>query len=267
MRVVDCRRVAQPEVINPSRRCFLSLDLVRTLVNNLHAHSLQHRQHLRERDGGPDAVDLEPSFPWCRVEGFVQAQRQATVFLESLEALDIGHTYTRREILFVGLRKCVQVDAQHRGGIFLAALVNKSIGEVVIPRTRCLDELGLDLFDVDLGKFLTRANPHHEMQPGQHRLRNASRVVDGHALEGIAQDLLHCEPNLRVVTVAREIDEAGRKAPVVVTAHVKPRLASVLHMQYRRSGLDEVFRRCLEELVAWVGLKDLHEVLAAVAHS
>ena len=104
-----------------------------------------------------------------------------------------------------------------------------------------------------------------ELDSRERRLADAGRELDGLAAKGVLEDVGHPQADRRVVSVARDVDEARDEAAEVVLAHEQLGAAPLLELRDRHRGLVELLDAGLEQLVARVALEDLEEVLAGVA--
>ncbi len=92
------------------------------------------------------------------------------------------------------------------------------------------------------------------------------RVVGGdRAVVGARQDVLDAQPELGVVAVARQVDEAGDEALERIAAGEEGDALALLQMQDAEGDVVELVLGDLEQLVARVGLEDVGEGLAVVA--
>jgi len=104
------------------------------------------------------------------------------------------------------------------------------------------------------------------VQARQDRLGHPRGVVDGRfAADRAGQDPFHPLAHAGGVAVARQVDHARQKATVVVAAHEQLDLATALHVQHRLSGVGQLLDRGLKQLVARIGLEEVHQRLAAMA--
>ncbi len=107
--------------------------------------------------------------------------------------------------------------------------------------------------------------PDHEVQPGQHRLGVPGGVVDGGAAELLHQQVHQPQPDPGGVAVARQVDQGGEVAAVLVLAQEEPELAPLLQVEDVQRDREQLVGGGLEELVAGVGLQDLDQVAGVVA--
>ncbi len=78
--------------VGPARQ---PLELVGPLVDDLHAHGREHRQHLAQRQWGADAEDLEPGLTRRGVDPLVEGQRESLVGLDRLQPAEVDRTGPR----------------------------------------------------------------------------------------------------------------------------------------------------------------------------
>jgi hypothetical protein len=103
------------------------------------------------------------------------------------------------------------------------------------------------------------------VQPREHGLGEPDVEHRVLAAESVLQDLLHALPNVGVVSVARNVDQAGEEALVGVAPHEEPDALALLEVQYPHRHLEQLLLGDLEQLVARVGFEDLHQVFLVVA--
>ena len=197
---------AQPEVVDVDTDTVAARHLVGALVDHLHPEVGEHRQHPGECQWS-SAVELEPALVRRRALVLVESHLDGVVGVEHLNAPDVGDGYPGMDVLLVclGKRLAVQTD-QPSPGLF-ADPAAKRLDEVLVPGAGRVDDLALEGRLVDLRDGRPLADPHDEVQPGQRRLGDASRVVDALGVERPPQDLLHLEPDRRVVAVAGQEDQ------------------------------------------------------------
>ncbi len=264
----DRAAVAEPEVVDEGRRT-QAVELVGPLVDDLDAHRGQHGQHVAQRQRRADAEHLQPRLAGTAVHRLVERQRQCLaglVGLERLEAGQVDRAGAGRVVLLVGLGEGVGVPTGQAHAPGLAVLLAHRSGEVVGPRAGGVGQHALQLRHVDVGLHgLPARRADHEVQPSQHRLRDAGGVLRRLAAELPGQDRRDPLAHRGVVAVAGQVDQARQVAAVGVGPHEQPQPAPLAGVEHRVGDGDQVLQRGLEQLVTGVGLEHVHEGLAGVA--
>ena len=103
------------------------------------------------------------------------------------------------------------------------------------------------------------------MQPNQHGLRDAGRVVEALGVGHVAENRLDPAPVLRVEAVARHEHEARVEAPEAVAPDEQAQAAALPEMQDPDGGLVQLVGVHLDELVARVCFEDLDQRLLVCA--
>ena len=85
---------------------------------------------------------------------------------------------------------------------------------------------------VSCGQLGARLDPDHEVQPGEDRLGVPGGEVDAGAAEFLLEDVDQPQPDGGGVAVARQVDERGVVAPVLVLAQVQPQPAALLEVEH-----------------------------------
>jgi hypothetical protein len=264
-------RAPHAEVVDPGVPggvVAVAVHLVGPLVDHLDAHALQQRQHLRQRDRRADAVELEPQLPVGGVLRLVQLGGDLVPRLgERLEHAQVGDGDPRREVRLVRLGEGRAVPADELGRVLLRVELADRDREVVLPGAGDLGEAALQLLDVDAVDVERPAAlaADHQVHPGERGLADHGAVVERAAAKGVEQDLLQAQPYLRGEAVARQVDEAGDVAAVVVAAQEEPDLLALAQPQHAERDRQQLLDGDLEQLGAGEGLQDLDEVLAVVA--
>jgi hypothetical protein len=130
---------------------------------------------------------------------------------------DVRERRARYPVGAVGGRKGVAVALEQVLATRLAELVEQGLLEVVGPRARGRHEHDLDLAGVEVGGG-ARLHVGHEVEPHEHGLGHARRVVDARGARRRAQDRLDPAPVLRVEAVPRHEHEQREEAPERVAA-------------------------------------------------
>ncbi len=168
----------------------------------------------------------------------------------------------------VALGEGVTVAAQQLGGALLAALGVQGLGETVGPGAGGLDQAGLDALGVgvgEVGQLGARRDADDEVQAGEDRLGVPGGEVDADAAELLLEDVDEPQPDTGRVAVARQVDQRGVVAPVLVLSQVEPQPAPLLEVEHARHDGRQLVDGRLEQLVARVRLQDLEQVAAVVA--
>lgn len=168
----------------------------------------------------------------------------------------------------VALGEGVAVTAQQLGGALLAQLGVEGLTEAVGPGAGGLDEPRLDAVDVPIGEpgqLGALRDAYDEVEPGQDRFGVPGGEVDAGAAELLLEDVDQAQPDTGGVAVARQVDEGGVVAPVLVLAEVEAQPAPLLEVQDAGDDGAQLLDGRLEQLVARVRLQDLHQVAAVVA--
>ncbi len=262
--------LAQPqtEVVHPGGGVVGAGQRVRVLVEHLDAQSLEDRQHLGERDRAAHPVDLEAALVVAGADRLVEVQPEVAVAVQRLDLLEVRDRGARGEVRAVTVGEGVGVLAGELGGLLLAQLDVQLVVEPVHPEPGGLGQLGLDPLDLGVRQVRQLAaggDPHDEVQSGQHRLRRPDRVVDRGAVELLHQDVHEAQPDAGGVAVARQVDQRGEVAPVLVLAQEQPQPAALLEVEHAGGDLQQLVGRSLEDLVPGEGLQDLQQVAAVVA--
>ena len=263
-------RDRQAEVVDPGALGVARVELVRPLVDHVHAQPGEVREQLGQRQGHVAAEDLEPEVglvdgPAGHRVGDVEGEGHVGAALQVGERREVLAPLPRRVVLLVALRQRPQQRAEPVGGAGAA----EQVGELVVPGPRGGGEVALQDAQVDAvvehDRRVARRHPDDDVQPREHRVGDAGAVVDARAAEALEQDLLHLAADGAGVAVARQVDEAGDEAPVRVGPDEHPDLAAFLEVRDALDGLAELGQRRLEQLVARVGLERVDDRLAAVA--
>ncbi len=254
----------QPEVVDPDPVGALGRDRVGPLVGHLHAHVLEQRQHVGEHQRAPRPEQLGAQRARPRLERPVERDAEPVALRQLLDVHDVRERRARHPVRPVGRGEGVAVALEQVAAARLAQLVEQRLAQVVRPRPRRGHEQSLHLARVEVGHLAPR-DVGHEVQPHEHRLRDAGRVVDAPGARVAAEDRLDAAPVLGVEPVARHVDEQREEAPVRVAAGEQPQPLALAEVQDAHRRLEQLVVRDLEELVARVGVEDLEEPLLVVA--
>ncbi len=257
--------VPEPEVVDVRRPRQL-LEAVGTLVDDLDAHRREHRQHLRQRQRAAHAEDLQPGLAGSSVERLVEREPDRVLLVDLLEPAQVGGARARAVVLLVGLGEAVGVAPGEPAAVLLAVLGDHSRGEVVAPGPRRLRAAPLEVGDVGLTDLLPRRRPDHEVEPGRERVADVGGVLQGVAVQLLLEDRRDPLADRCVVAVTRQIDQARPEPAIGVAAEEQLELATLAGLHHRRGDRGELLDGRLEDLVARIGLQDVHHRLACVAH-
>ncbi len=256
--------VAQPEVVDV-RGPVEPLEGVGPLVDHLHAHVGEDRQHLGERQRGTDAEDLQPGLAGRRAHLLVEREREPGVAVDLLETADVVGSRLRRVVLLVGLRPARGVSAHEAAALLLAVRRDDGGDEVVAPGPGRLGAATFEVGDVGLADLLAVAGADDEVQPCGERLAHVGGPLDRLTGELGLEDRGDALADAGVVAVPGEVDQAREEPAVEVAPHEELQLAPLAGVHHLRRDRDEVLHRRLEQLVARVGLEDVHQRLARMA--
>ena len=256
--------VLEPEVVDPDGVAAERPQLVRPLVADPHAHVLEQRQHVREQDRPAGADDLEGELVDGRVERSVEAEAEVVRRRQPLDPVDVVDGLARREVVAVGAGERLGVALVQLAGPLVVGVVDESVAEVVRPRAGGRGEARLDLRHVVVG-HRAGLGVDDVVEPGEHRLGDAGRVVGALAAERLLQDLLDLAPVLGVEALARDEDEAGEEAAEDVAADEEPDAAALAEVEDAERDLEQLVLGDLEQLVPRVRLEDLDHRLVVVA--
>ena len=200
------------EVVDPGRRGADPVDLVGPLVDDVDAHVLQHRQHVGQQQPLPHPVDREPALAGRRRRAASTAAAPAAP--RSGRPAGRGRRRPARRGSPPGRRR-----GRRRPPARAAAPPRRRAARRARRRGRrssCGPPRRARACSASTSTTIgfggrARADRHadDEVQPGQHRLGGPGRVLDAGAAEPLEQQLLHRQPHLGRVAVAR----AGRPAP------------------------------------------------------
>ena len=179
-------------------------------------------------------------------------------------ARDVVHGDFERRVLLVGGREGVAPGAVEPQRLGLAVGVEQRVLELVLPGADRLRDAALELDGVDAAVGIRR-RAHQHVQPREHGLRQRHLRFDRRAAEGLERELLDALARLRVVAVARHVDEAGIEAAERVAAHEQAHLRALVEVHDAAHDADEVRHGRLEQLVARERLERVHERLVVVA--
>ena len=143
-------------------------------------------------------------------------------------------------------------------------MLDQCLAEVVHPGADRLFDPLLDGRHVVLDR-LTGDDTNYEMEPGEHRLREARLIVDRNTVKSFHQDALCGETGVGVVALPGKEEQRREEPAESVAPHEEPDLVPLLEMEDPQCRLVQLVRLHLDELVSGKGLQDGEQVLAVVA--
>src|SRR5690606_27390206 len=217
----------------------------------------------------PEPVDLQPQLAVRGVARLVQVEGDLVVAgaFEPLQAAQVGHGRLGREVGLVALGEGVVVALDQPGGLFFGGQLADGRAEVVLPGAGGGGQARLQLLDVH-GRLRELPAPlaaDDHVQPGERGIPYRRAVVERLAAQRLHQQVLHPQADLGGVAVARQVDQAGDVAAVVVAAQEQLDLLALAQPQHAERDRQQLADRDLEQLVAGERLQYLDEVLAVVA--
>ena len=254
----------EAEVVDPDALGVARPDRVGALVRHLHAHVLEQRQHVRQRDRPARAVELRAQHARRRLERPVQADLEPAVLGQLLDVAEVGECRAGHPVGPVGGREGVAVAAEELLAALLALVLDERLLEVVDPRARRSHQHQLDRARVDAGAP-PRLRVCHVVEPDEHRLGDARRVVEALGVGHVAQDRLDAAPVLGVETVARDEHETRVETPEAIAPDEQAQPLALAEMEDPHRRLEQLVRGNLDQLVARVRLEDLDQRLLVMA--
>ena len=253
------------EVVQPEARAGRRDELVGLLLEHAQAHVLEHRQHVGQRDALPGARELEAQQLAALLERSRERHRELDLASgELIDAVDVGHRGARRHLLLIRDRDRLGIGAKQPVAFLLAAGVDQAVAQDVAPRARGLDQPRLDLAAIDVGRDAV-GGADDELDAGQDRFRDLGLVLDLGAVQRLLQDVLEAPPEVGVVALARDVDQARDEPGEGVAAQEQADGLALVQVQDLLHGLEQLVVVGLEQFVPRVGLEDVGERLARVA--
>ena len=183
---------------------------------------------------------------------------------ELFELGEVGECLGRVDVVLIRTGERFGPDAQHVEPGLLTPRRDQRVAQVVDPRASRRRDRLLQLADVDgvAARFL---EVQHEVQPGEHRLGEPR--VPFVALRSVRGDEQLCDvlAYLGRVPVAGDEDQARHEPAVQFAMHEQANPAPLLQVQDAHRVREELVDVDLDEVVAWIRLEDLHEILLIVA--
>ena len=237
-------------------------ELVRVLVHDLESHVLQLRQHVGQRDRRARPVDDQR--PPLRV--LDQPDRELPTRLPQSEHHgQVVDRVLRGDVRLVRLGDARPAQLEQDPGPLLAEDPDRLGGQVLVPGPDRGGQPALQRGRVHLRHHLAALRPDHHVQAGQGRVADGGAVVHRRPVQGLAQDLLRAQPDLRGVPVPGQVHQAGHVPAVAVPAQEQPGLLALGEPQHAQRDRGELVGGDLEEFFARIVLQDLDQVLAVMA--
>src|SRR5210317_1185609 len=179
---------------------------------------------------------------------------------------DVVYGGDRVEILGVSGRKTLAKTAVQLETLFLAAVIDQRVAEIVLPGA---DRLGDAFFQGTDGdsRRAARFKPHDDMDPREVRVRELHCVLGLAAVAGVQQDPLDPFAHLGAVFVPRYENQAGNKPAELVAAHEQFYPLAFLQVEDAPGNSRQVLDRDLKQFVARVIVEYVHQRFAAVARA
>ena len=106
----------------------------------------------------------------------------------------------------------------------------------------------------------------NEQNLRQHRVRRQVRVIGGDAaVKIISKDFAETPANVRIVALARHIDESRHETLERIAAHEQAHPLPLLHIDDAHGIGKELVLAALQQLIAWIALEDMGQCLAVMA--
>ncbi len=249
--------------MDPQRATSLGRQLVRMFGQHAHAHLLEHRQRVRQRDLRTVVIDLEPEPPLLAAGRAIQAERHAAG-RQRIEPLQVLDRRARIRGLAVGGGKGVDVTTRQRGRARLVEPRVQFIAQRVLPAPRRGRELRFQRAPVDHGNAPGRG-AHGDVDARQRRVGQQHVELGRGAREGIDQDLLELPAQLGRVVLARHEDQARHEASERIAPNEQAEALPLAELQDAVGDVGEFVGRHLEQFVARVAFQDVGQRLAEVA--
>ncbi len=250
------------EVVDPERVAPLRTDLVRLLRQHAHAHVLEHRQRVRQRDRFARAIHLEAEATGRHLERPIEVEREATE-PQAVESLHVGDRRARRHVLAVRRRERVAEALAQLRRPRLALLVVQRLAQVVFPAPGRVRQSPLDIAPV-VGGNPSRIRPHGHVDARQRRIGEQHVEVRGAAVERLQQDRLELATQFGGVVLARHVDQARDEPLERVAPDEQAEALALAELQDAVRDLVQLVGRDLEQLVARISLEDVLQRLAEV---
>ncbi len=261
-------RIVEHELVGPDRAPpALAPDgrqLEALFRQRLQAHVVEDRQHVGERDRIAGAVELEAEAA-RRVAGVAEgADGDRRLLADPADRRQVGERLGRAIAVAVAGRERVGPDGEDRRGLIRLRPAAHHRLEVVVPGAGQQRDRPLEPGQVRI-EVLQRRDADDVVHPRQRGVRIARVVGRDMAAERLGELAPDRLAQLRVVALARDVEQHGQETVERVVAHEELHARPVGEVQdAERDAQQLVFRR-LEQLVARIGLQDVGEPHLVVA--
>ncbi len=253
------------EILDPGRTAFGPGQLIRPFGNHPQAKVLQHRQQVgdghRIAELDDFQVHADRDLPDRPVQAHPQGDASSAQRFQVRQILrDVGGF----DILFIRKRKCLAVavgEQQPRG---LAALFDQRLAQPVRPGRRGLRDALFDDAQIDFAPAL-RIGANDDMHAGVIGSGDLYVGLDARAVETGQHDVFDSLPDLRVVAVARYVDETRVETMERVAAREDAHRAPLVEVHYSSRDANEIVDPSLKQLIAGIGFENVLDCFAVVA--
>ncbi len=257
--------VCDLEVLDPQRGAGTGGDAIRALVEDAQVEVLEQRQHVGHGDRIAAPVQAQVQRPAGRIPPAQLHAHRACIGRQGLQFTDIADRIGRRDLFLVRGRERRRIAIDERGGLVRQARM-QFLAQLVAPGAQRLGNAALDPRDVGGDRFALGVGAHQRLQPGQRGLRDLHLRFERDARQFVEQDAFDALAGLRVVAVARHIQQAGKEALVRVAAREQAHAAALVQVDDAAAGAQQLLHARLEQFVARMTLEHVHQRLAVVAH-
>ncbi len=235
------------------------IKLVELLGEHGEIHVLQQRNHLGQGDVGAVAENLE--MQRVRIAGGRrQAEPDVVAPLQLCGQRDIGGSAARRGGLDVFSRQG-GVTRGELAAFGIAPGLDQRVTKFVVPVAHDVRDPALDGGQIVIDG-LPGIGADHQMQQCQWRLADLDRGIDLLAMQRLAQRSRDAFAHGRGQALARQIDQAGIKPPVLVAAHEQLGTRARAQRQDTRGQVVQVAFVGLQQFVARQQFKHMAQRLA-----
>ncbi len=240
----------------------LHVEFVELLGQHLDAHVLEQRNHFRQLDRAAQAEHL-------KLQDVRLAPRAMQTEADVLAVAQAGrHLHVRRgdmrgDFLDVAGRQRAAVARGELEALVFAMTLHQRIAQVVVPVAHDVHDLRLEIGDVVAG-LVARLRPHDQMQHRQRRLADLDGRIDALAVEGALQGGFDAFAHGRIESIARQIDQAGIEAPVLVAPREQTRARPFAQRQDAAGDIEQFVLAALEQFVARQQFEHMTQRLAGV---
>ncbi len=236
---------------------------VRHLVDHPQAKVLEHRQDLRQDDRSAPQEYLEAHVRIGGPERTVKRHPQRARPQRLFDQADVGDGLLRIKAFPVAGRKCALVALEQELALLLAVGGEERVMKVIGPAPGRIDDCRFELVDVVIRDFAGRG-AYDELQPRHRRVADLAVVRRDFTGEGLGQDRLDGKAPRGRVAVERQIHHAGDEPLEVVAAQEQTHPPALLKIENAERGRQQMVFGNLEQLVAGVGLDNVHQRPAVV---